>query len=48
MGKPLKSGPLMVMLTHVCGEARRRIPALNTHDFTIRYVRGSNTLLQEK
>ena len=48
MGKPLKRGPLMVMLTHVCGEARRHIPALNTHDFTIPYVRGCNTLLQEK
>ena len=25
MGKPLKRGPLMVMLTHVCGEARRHM-----------------------
>ena len=43
MGKPLKRGPLMFMSTHV-----RHTPTLNTHDFTIRYVRGCNTLLQEK
>ena len=36
------------MLTHVCGEARRHTPTLNTYDFTIRYVRGCNILLQEK
>ena len=35
MGKPLKHGPLMFMLTHVCGEARRHTLALNMHDFTI-------------
>ena len=46
-GKPLKCGPLMFMLTHVCGEARHHTPALNTHDFTIHYVRGCNTLLQK-
>ena len=37
----------MFMLTHVCGEARRHAPALNTNDFTIHYVRGCSTLLQE-
>ena len=47
MGKPLKRGLLMVMLTHVCGEARRHTPALNMHDFTIRYVRGCNTLYKK-
>ena len=48
MGKPVKHGPLMFMLTHVCGEARCHTPALSTHDFTIHYVGGCNTLLQEK
>ena len=47
MGKPLKCSPLVFMLTHVCGEARCHTPTLNTHDFTICYVRGCNTLLQE-
>ena len=48
MGKPLKRGPLIFMLTHVCGKARCHTPALNMHDLTIRYVRGCNTLLKEK
>ena len=49
IGKPLKHGPLMLMVTHVCGEARcHDTPALNTRDFTIHCVRGCNTLLQEK
>ena len=48
MGKPLKRGPLMFMLTHVCGEARHHTPTLNMYDFTIRYVRGCNAPLQEK
>ena len=38
MGKPLKHSPLMFMLAHVCGEARRHTPALNAHDFIIRYI----------
>ena len=48
MGKPLKRGPLKFMLTHVCGEARRHTPVLNTHDFTVHYLKDCNTLLQEK
>ena len=39
----------MILSDHVViSQCRRHTPALNTHDITICYVRGCNTLLQEK